>query len=130
MHVTRQGQQAGGGVKLAIAGGDVGGHAIGRLQPCGQRRGAGASGLGGPGSGFAETLAEARRLILLGVGIGFLPTDVAEAAPGGALWPLLPAELLPGYDVYVVARPSDDLTTEARILFNHLRGAAEAQSSA
>lgn len=87
-------------------------------------------GLGGRTSGFAETLVEVRRLIQLGVGIGFLPTDVAEATPSAALWPLLPVELLPSYDVYVVARPSDQLTTPARILFNHLRGAVEAGSAA
>lgn len=87
-------------------------------------------GLGGRTSGFAETLVEVRRLIQLGVGIGFLPTDVAEATPSAALWPLLPVELLPGYDVYVVARPSDQLSTPARILFNHLRGAVEAGAAA
>lgn len=86
-------------------------------------------GLGWRGSGFAETLAEVRRLIQLGVGIGFLPIDVAQASSGTPLWPLLPPEVLPSYDVYVVARPSDELSTPARILFNHLRGAAEVAAS-
>ncbi|MFG1296041.1 MULTISPECIES: LysR family transcriptional regulator [Xanthobacter] len=87
-------------------------------------------GLGARESGFAENLAEVRRLIQLGVGIGFLPTDVAAAAPMAGLWPLLPDEMLPSYDVYVVARPSQELSTPARILFNHLRGAAEDTASA
>ncbi|MDQ0505007.1 LysR family transcriptional regulator [Xanthobacter agilis] len=73
-------------------------------------------GLGARTSGFAETLAEVRRLILLGVGLGFLPTDVANRERGdAACWPLLAPELLPSYEVYVVARASESLSTPARL---------------
>jgi LysR family transcriptional regulator, transcriptional activator for bauABCD operon len=83
-------------------------------------------GLGARATGHAETLAEARRLIQLGVGIGFLATEIAarerDVSP---LWPLLPADILPSYEVYVVARPSESLSTPARLLLNHLRRAIE-----
>ena len=64
---------------------------------------------GGPasprGGGFAENLTEVTRLIELGVGIGFLPTCVADpAVKAGRLWPLLPEDLLPSYHVYLVMR--------------------------
>jgi LysR family transcriptional regulator, transcriptional activator for bauABCD operon len=62
-------------------------------------------GLGQRIGGFAETLHEVQWLIELGVGIGFLPTVIAEpAVRAGKLWPLLPAELLPSYHVYVITR--------------------------
>ncbi len=52
--------------------------------------------LGRKVTGMADTLQEARRLIELGFGIGFLPTAVAEPyVQAGALWPLLPEALLP-----------------------------------
>jgi DNA-binding transcriptional LysR family regulator len=60
-----------------------------------------AHGLGRISCGSAETLREARKLIKMGFGIGFLPTVVAEASDE-ALWPLLPVEILPRYPVYVV----------------------------
>jgi DNA-binding transcriptional LysR family regulator len=60
-------------------------------------------GLGRKVSGTADTLQEARRLIELGFGIGFLPTVVAAPyVKAGALWPLLPESLLPTYHIYMV----------------------------
>jgi DNA-binding transcriptional LysR family regulator len=62
-------------------------------------------GLGHKIGGVAETLHEARRLIQLGFGIGFLPT--AAAAPhvaAGTLWPLLLEFQMPSYHVYAVTR--------------------------
>lgn len=62
-------------------------------------------GLGVKAGGAADTLHEARRLIELGFGIGFLPTAVAAPhVAAGTLWPLLPESLLPSYHVYVVTR--------------------------
>lgn len=72
-------------------------------------------GLGRRTGGFAENLHEAKRLIELGVGIGFLPTCVAETLDNqGALWPLLPEDVLPTYQVYLVTRdePARNTPTE------------------
>ncbi|PZQ10391.1 MAG: LysR family transcriptional regulator [Ancylobacter novellus] len=73
-------------------------------------------GLGVRVSGATETLNEARRLIDLGIGIGFLPTGVAESIPGPTLWPLLPAADLPSYTVYIISRPLDALEEATREL--------------
>jgi LysR family transcriptional regulator, transcriptional activator for bauABCD operon len=62
-----------------------------------------AHGLGRRSCGTAETLHEARKLIKMGFGVGFLPTVVAEAS-NEALWPLLPDDMLPRYPLYVVTR--------------------------
>jgi len=69
--------------------------------------------LGRRTGGLAENLHEARRLIELGIGIGFLPTGVAALA-GAALWPLLPEALLPACHIYLVTRddPARDTPTE------------------
>jgi len=55
------------------------------------------------------------RLIRLGVGIGFLPVMAAgEAVRQGRLWPLLPDETAPSYEMYLLARlmPSRDTATQ------------------
>lgn len=72
-------------------------------------------GLGNRIGGYAENLHEVRRLIELGLGIGFLPTVVAEAA-GGNLWPLLPREILPSYHVYVITRAEAECSTPTLLL--------------
>lgn len=72
-------------------------------------------GLGRRVGGYAENLHEVRRLIELGLGIGFLPTVVAEAA-GKSLWPLLPPEILPSYHVYVITRAESDCSTPTLLL--------------
>ncbi|MFA5122034.1 LysR family transcriptional regulator [Zavarzinia sp.] len=72
-------------------------------------------GLGNRVGGFAENLHEVRRLIELGLGIGFLPTVVAES-PGANLWPLLPAEILPSYHVYVITRADGGHSTPTALL--------------
>lgn len=71
--------------------------------------------LGTKVSGLAEDINEARRLIIHGVGIGFLPVlgaedDVAKSR----LWPLLPAEFEPSYDIFLLARtePARDTATQ------------------
>lgn len=61
--------------------------------------------LGRRAGASVETLHEARKLIQMGFGIGFLPTSVAEAPEAAdPLWPLLPGELLPRYPVFVVTQ--------------------------
>jgi len=83
--------------------------------------------------GFAETLHEVQWLIELGVGIGFLPTVIAEpAVRAGKLWPLLPPELLPHYHVYVITRAHSSRNTPTELLLatilEETRGAARAAS--
>jgi DNA-binding transcriptional LysR family regulator len=73
-------------------------------------------GLGVRVSGSTETLNEARRLIELGFGLGFLPTGVVEGIPGAALWPLMPVEELLSYPVYIITRPLDALEAPSREL--------------
>lgn len=72
-------------------------------------------GLGTKVSGLAEDINEARRLITLGVGIGFLPVLAAETAvANGTLWPMLHADFEPSYDIYLLARtqPARDTATQ------------------
>ena len=71
--------------------------------------------LGSKVNGLAEDVNEAKRLIQLGVGIGFLPVLAAAGAVAkGRLWPLLHAELEPSYDIFLLARsePSRDTATQ------------------
>lgn len=66
-------------------------------------------------SGLAEDINEARRLIVHGVGIGFLPILAAEnEVARGRLWPLLHADFEPAYDIFLLARaePSRDTATQ------------------
>lgn len=79
-------------------------------------------GLGTRVSGRAETLGEAQRLIQLGVGIGFLPVDLAH---GQGLWPLLSEALLPAYDIYLVSRRSPPIGAPARLLLQHVSAALD-----
>jgi hypothetical protein len=70
-------------------------------------------GLGQRLSGNADSVFEASWLISLGIGIGALPEPMAKAiAP--SLWPLLPADLAPKLDIYLMWRP--DLQSRAAIL--------------
>ena len=78
-------------------------------------------GLGGKATGLAEDINEARRLIVSGVGMGFLPVAVAQAeVQKGTLWPLFHADFEPSYDIFLLARsePARDTATQ---LF-HRRG--------
>lgn len=66
-------------------------------------------------TGLSEDIDEARRLIVQGVGIGFLPVLAAEEEVAkGKLWPLLHADLEPSYDVFLLARaePARDTATQ------------------
>jgi DNA-binding transcriptional LysR family regulator len=78
-------------------------------------------GLGKNATGHAEDLHEALRLVELGIGIGFLPTIVAEMAQEDRLWPLLPAPLLPTYFIYLVAPPPSRMTTPTQLFLDEIR---------
>jgi DNA-binding transcriptional LysR family regulator len=71
--------------------------------------------LGARVNGLAEDINEARRLIVQGVGIGFLPILAAEEEVArGRLWPLLHADFEPFYDIFLLARsePARDTATQ------------------
>lgn len=71
--------------------------------------------LGSKVGGMAEDINEARRLIVQGIGIGFLPILAAEAEVArGRLWPMLHADAEPYYDIYLLARaePARDTATQ------------------
>jgi DNA-binding transcriptional LysR family regulator len=71
--------------------------------------------LGTEVNGLAEDINEARRLIVHGVGIGFLPIYVAEDdVAKGRLWPMLHADFEPFYDIFLLARsqPARDTATQ------------------
>lgn len=71
--------------------------------------------LGTKVSGLAEDINEARRLIVQGVGIGFLPVLAAEnEVANGRLWPLLHKDFEPAYDLFLLARsePARDTATQ------------------
>lgn len=73
-------------------------------------------GLGERAGGSAETLYEVKRLIQIGIGIGFLPTAVAaDAVEAGELWPMLDPAILPTYYVYLITRDAK-LSAQARAL--------------
>lgn len=83
-------------------------------------------GLGARMAGLAEDINEARRLILCGVGIGFLPIPtVRSEVERGELWPLLHADFEPSYDIFLLARaePSRDTATQLFIdeVFRRIR---------
>jgi DNA-binding transcriptional LysR family regulator len=80
-------------------------------------------GLGRRAGGFAETLHEVKRLIQLGIGIGFLPTVVAETEGPDRLWPLLPTGMLPSYHVYLITKPEKALSPATRSLLEMIRPA-------
>ena len=82
-------------------------------------------GLGRRVGGSADTLHEVKRLIQLGIGIGFLPTVVAQS-PGELddLWPLLPPELLPSYQVYLITRAPSALDAPVRLLLDMIAAPA------
>ena len=83
-------------------------------------------GLGQRCCGTADTLHEARKLIKMGFGVGFLPTAFAEK--DDALWPLLPDITLPRYPLYVVTGKSTRLPPQTRRLVSAFLSEIEFQS--
>jgi DNA-binding transcriptional LysR family regulator len=78
-------------------------------------------GLGEQVAGHAEDLHEAMRLIELGIGVGFLPTIVADLADTGRLWPILPVQFLPSYFIYVITPSATRLSTPAQLFLQEVR---------
>ncbi|MCC7252151.1 LysR family transcriptional regulator [Hyphomicrobium sp.] len=75
-------------------------------------------GLGQHVGGSAETLHEVKRLIQIGIGVGFLPTVVAaDAVDAKELWPMLRADILPTYHVYLITR-GKELSPPSRALLD------------
>jgi len=74
-------------------------------------------GLGQKVAGRADDLHEAKRLIALGLGLGFLPTLAAEAT----LWPLLAPALAPSYDIYLITRVGPVPGTLTALFVDELR---------
>jgi len=71
--------------------------------------------LGAKVSGLAEDINEARRLIVSGVGMGFLPVlSAQDEVSKGRLWPILHADAEPSYDIFLLARsdPARDTATQ------------------
>lgn len=84
--------------------------------------------LGGNVSGLAEDINEARRLIVQGVGIGFLPVLAAEAEVAkGTLWPMLHADFEPAYDIYLLARAESARDTATQLFWDEVLRRIRAQ---
>lgn len=87
-------------------------------------------GLGSERTGQAEDVHEAQRLITLGVGIGFLPEGAAEAAVrAGKLWPLLPPELQPAYEIFLISRGEPSRDTATQLFLDEIRRRLRARQS-
>ena len=77
--------------------------------------------LGTRTNGLAEDITEALRLIVLGVGIGFLPVLAArEAVAKGQLWPLLHADAIPSYEIFLLARAEPSRDTATQLFFDEV----------
>ncbi len=87
-------------------------------------------GLGAERAGQAEDVHEALRLITLGVGIGFLPVGAADAAVrSGRLWPLLPPELQPSYEIFLISRADPSHDTATQLFLDEIRRRLRARPS-
>jgi len=88
-------------------------------------------GLGAKVNGIAEDVNEALRLIVLGVGIGFLPVLAAEeAVSSGRLWPLLHADAEPAYDIFLLARSEPSRDTATQLFLDEVTRRVRAQRKA
>lgn len=87
-------------------------------------------GLGSERAGQAEDVHEALRLITMGVGIGFLPVGAAElAVAAGRLWPLLPADLAPAYEIFLISRADPSRDTATQLFLDEIRRRLRAKRS-
>jgi DNA-binding transcriptional LysR family regulator len=72
-------------------------------------------------SGLAEDINEARRLIVQGVGIGFLPTEAAASeVAAGKLWPMLHADFVPAYEIFLLARYQQARDTPTQLFWEEV----------
>jgi len=82
-------------------------------------------------SGLAEDINEARRLIVNGVGIGFLPIAAAESEVArGRLWPILHADFEPSYDIFLLARLESARDTATQLFWDEVIRRIRAQHRA
>jgi DNA-binding transcriptional LysR family regulator len=80
-------------------------------------------------SGLAEDINEARRLIVQGVGIGFLPMLAAQdEVAKGRLWALLHADIEPTYDIFLLARSDASRDTATQLFLDEVVRRIRAQS--
>jgi len=87
-------------------------------------------GLGDEQAGLAEDVHEALRLITMGVGIGFLPEGAAEpAVRAGRLWPVLPPEHRPAYEIFLISRADPSRDTATQLFLDEIRRRLRARSS-
>ena len=85
--------------------------------------------LGSRVSGLAEDINEARRLIVQGVGIGFLPIYAAASeVASGKLWPMLHADFEPAYDIFLLARYQQARDTATQLFWDEVVRRIRAQS--
>jgi DNA-binding transcriptional LysR family regulator len=86
--------------------------------------------LGSVRAGQAEDVHEALRLIMLGVGIGFLPVGAAAIAVNtGQLWPLLPDELQPSYEIHLISRADPSRDTATQLFLDEIRRRLRARAT-
>ncbi|MDV5825360.1 LysR family transcriptional regulator [Sphingobium naphthae] len=79
-------------------------------------------------NGVAEDINEARRLIVQGIGIGFLPVMAAEAEVAkGQLWPMLHADFEPSYDIFLLARSEPARDTASQLFWDEVMRRIRAQ---
>ncbi|WP_018075849.1 LysR family transcriptional regulator [Novosphingobium nitrogenifigens] len=78
-------------------------------------------GLGTVVNGLAEDIHEAKRLISLGVGIGFLPVLAAgDLVERDRLWPLLPHDAEPSYNIYLLSREGETRDTPTQLFLDEI----------
>ena len=72
-------------------------------------------------SGLAEDINEARRLIVQGVGIGFLPVLAAEDdVARERLWPILDVDAEPSYDIFLLSRSERARDTATQLFWDEV----------
>jgi len=79
-------------------------------------------GLGRRVSGQSEHLEEVKRLVVAGVGIGFLPTGlVAPEVRRGEMWPVTPPSDEPAMEIHAITNPSGPRRRACDIFMDLLR---------
>lgn len=87
--------------------------------------------LGSKVSGMAEDINEARRLIVQGVGIGFLPVPAAQQdVARDRLWPILDTEAEPAYDIFLLSRMEAARDTATQLFWDEVVRRLRAQMKA